>query len=97
MNNQERGSLEEIFVKCMCHSPEHQMMLSFFSNGEDEQYEELYVTFHLSQYRNLLKRIWVAIRYVLGYKSQFGDWDEIILDKRRASRIARFLDKYLES
>ena len=91
------GDYEELFILCICHSPQHQILFRFFPNGDPEPNNELYITVHLEQHRNILKRTWSAIRYILGYKSQYGDWDEIILNKDKAGELGRFLTRYQRS
>lgn len=36
---------------------------------------------HLKNYRNFFQRVIVGIKYIFGYKSKYGDWDELILDE----------------
>ena len=90
-------SYKELFLGCTCLSPEHQMVLGFYTDEEDELDKELYVTFYLSQWRSFFKRVWVAVRYVFGYKSRYGEWDCINFDKQKANELTRFIDKFLES
>lgn len=42
---------------------------------------------HLQNYRNIFQRIAVAIKYVFGYRSKYGDWDELILDESHISQL----------
>lgn len=58
------------YFECKCHSDEHTIKFSY-----DEEDNELYLSVFLNQYRNLFKRIWVAFRYVMGYKCRYGNWD----------------------
>lgn len=35
---------------------------------------------HLVNYRGFFNRLWIGLKYAFGYKSKYGDWDEMILD-----------------
>jgi hypothetical protein len=52
---------------------------------------DLCLDFHLSNYQNWYKRAWVAIKYVFGYKSKYGDFDEIILKDEDVDRLMELL------
>jgi hypothetical protein len=76
----------KVFI-CDCHSYEHQAIFH-----SDEETQDLYVSIHLITHKNILKRVWYAVKYICGIKSKFGAWDEFIFkpeDKRK-------LRKYLE-
>lgn len=61
---------------CECGSLEHQ--LGFWYDKEDDL---LYVYPKLHTYNGFFKRLWIGIKYAFGYKSRFGEFDEILLDK----------------
>ena len=71
---------QEIFI-CDCHSSEHQFIIRKF---DDE--EEVYLTIHLNK-KPLLKRIKYAFKYIFGYQSRYGAFDEIILNPEDADRL----------
>ena len=74
------------YFDCKCSSPEHTLR---FVYDEDDIYIEIY----LRQYRNFFKRIWIAIKYIFGYKCQYGDWDCFILKEDDIQRMIRLLTK----
>lgn len=61
---------EKIYLECACHSPEHTLLFTF---APEEK--EIYTSVFLNQYRNIFKRIWIAIKYVFGYTCRYGHWD----------------------
>ena len=65
---------ESMIFICECHSYDHQAIFS-----KDEENKQLFVSIHLNTNRNFFKRIWYAMKYVFGYKSKFGDWDEFFI------------------
>ena len=79
------------FFECLCSSDEH--TLKFCLNLDDR---ELYTSVFLNQHRSIWGRIWTAVKYVFGYKSQFGHWDCFNLRREDAGRLRRLLDR-LES
>lgn len=61
--------LETEFFECECHTPEHVVQFTF-----DPEDGELYMTVFLWKWA-FWKRVWIAIKYVFGYTSKFGDFD----------------------
>ncbi len=75
----------EIYI-CECHSYEHQSI--FWYDDEDKQ---LTVSVHLVR-RSFFKRLWYAIKYVFGYKSRFGAWDEFLFKPENEKKLREYLD-----
>ena len=78
---------------CLCTSPEHSIR---FVLDEWEEYQDidLYLDVQLVQWRNIFKRIWVAIEYVFG-KNKSAHWDGWILNPDDAVGLRNLLDKYI--
>ena len=77
-------------VICACHNDEHQII---FYPDEEEQI--IYMHTHLTDWTPWYKRLWHGIRYIFGYTSRYGEWDELILTHRHAKHLrdmADFLD-----
>lgn len=70
---------EKWFI-CECGSLEHFMMISYES--EPEWNDCVYLTIHLSNVP-FWKRIKLAIAYIFGYKSKYGNFEEILLNKAK--------------
>jgi len=77
----------ELFI-CECNSADHQLV--FIHDDEDNM---TYVHVHLSTYRGFFKKLKYAIKYVCGYKSRYGAWDEFILKHDDVGRLKEHLDK----
>lgn len=77
--------LEEIIL-CQCGNTEHQIIFTAF---EDEP--EVYMSVHLNKLP-LLKRIVCAIKYIFGYKSKYGDFDEVIIGKDEIHKFEKILE-----
>ena len=75
------------FFECECMSDEH--TLKFVYDKEDNA---LYTTIFLNQYRNIFKRLWIAIKYIFGYKSKYGHWDCFSLRSDDVKRLKSVLN-----
>ena len=77
----------ELTLICACYNFEHQLIF-----WKDDEFREtiIYVNPHLAQKR-LWKRIVYAIRYIFGYKSRFGAWDEFIMEKEHIEKLFQYL------
>lgn len=74
----------ELFI-CSCHAMEHQFAFTWFQNDKMEE-REVYLTVHLSP-DNFFKRIYNAIRYIFGHRSNYGEFDEIVIQPKDADRL----------
>jgi hypothetical protein len=72
---------------CECHSLEHQV--SFWYEQDEGT---LYVETHLVTHKNFFKRLWVGLKFAFGYKSRFGEWDEILLDPNSQKELYQWLE-----
>jgi len=79
------------YFECLCHSNEHTLK---FSLDDNEEYPDLYASIFLIHHRNVFKRIWIAIKYVFGYKSSYGHWDEWLLRPEDSVKLRELLEKY---
>lgn len=84
--------LQRYYYECACGSAEH--MLRFIY---DQDSNELYMEVQLTQYRNIFKRIWVAIKYIFGYQCRYGHWDCFLLNPDDCDGIKKLLNKVIEN
>jgi hypothetical protein len=82
-----------VLMLCDCGCKEHMIEFSYWPRDE---WPELFFEFHLVTHRNILKRLWVAIRHVFGYRCRYGEWDELVMNPKDAKSLARFLVEYAE-
>ena len=75
--------MDDLFLMCKCHSLEHTI---HFSHSKEEQ--EVYVHIYLNEYPNVFKRIWVGLKYMFGYTSRYGHWDEVMLSVEQIQQLA---------
>ena len=81
-------SVNELFI-CQCYNVEHQLIFSYFPDDEDK---DVYVSVHLTPEDNIWKRIWMAIKYIFGYKSMYGHFDEFIFKKSDADKLQKVVN-----
>jgi len=78
--------IEEIFI-CACGSLEHQI----FFWREEEKNGFLYAEIHLTG-RKFWQRLIYGLKYIFGYKSRFGAWDEFLFDKEDEEKLKKYLN-----
>jgi len=84
------------FIECDCGDSEHQMLFQYFI--DDEKWDKpIFLSVHLRTWRNFFRRFWDGIRYIFGYKSRYGAFDEVMLYKDEISNLIEYLQEYLDS
>ncbi len=86
------NELTSSFFECSCYSPEHSLR---FILDKDPEFPLLYTEIYLSQYHSFLGRIWIAIKYVFGYRCRYGHWDTWILKRDDAKRLRDLADEFI--
>lgn len=84
---------KHILLLCSCYSSEHQMIIHL-TEGGDMFPPEAFVHVHLVR-RSFWCRIKYGIKYIFGYTSRYGAWDELILDKSHVKSLLQ-LAKHLD-
>ncbi len=85
-------NVEEQPISCDCLSPEHNFNLSYF---DSEDYY-LFLTKFLSTQNGFFGRIKVALKYIFGYKSWEGHFDETAISPKEAVKMRDFINKFLK-
>jgi hypothetical protein len=87
------SDLVEFFMQCDCYCPEHILKIYY---SQDHKWD-YYLTFDyfLVGWNNVFKRMWIALKYVFGYKSKYGEFGEMIVNPQTALKLKVFLDTYL--
>lgn len=89
------SEIEYDIIICECQSSEHQIIFRYFKDidvdVDDKNY--VYISYHL-QSRTLWDRVKTAFNHILGKKSRFGDFGELILDSddKTISKFERIVD-----
>ena len=78
-------SVNELFI-CQCHNTEHQLIFSYFPDSDN-----VFVSVHLIP-NGFLKRIWSAIKYIFGYRSRYGHFDEFVFNKADVNKLQKVVN-----
>ena len=84
---------ESALITCKCGACEHHLEFVYFDDDEDRY--DLIVHFRLVA-RGFFNRLWVGIKYIFGYKSRYGDFDEMILGIREVEHTVEFLNEWID-
>ena len=87
---EENPAVTEIIL-CDCNSTEHQMII-YYDKDDEFGEEEVYVHLHLINNRGFWNRLKYGIKYIFGYKSKFGAWDEMVLKPSDADKFQTMVD-----
>ena len=80
------------YFECDCFSIEHIFRISYFSDDPDE----IYLEPHLSNSNGFFTRILVAIKYIFGHRSKYGDFDSVILNVPKVVELHKCLGDFIE-
>ena len=83
--------METSYYECQCADPEHTLRFIY-----DPDENELYTEVHLSQWHNMFKRMWMAIKYIFGYKCRYGCFDCWMLKNEDCEGIKKLLNKVID-
>lgn len=81
------SKIEKQYFECMCHSDEHTLRFSY-----DPDENEMFTSVFLNEY-GFIRRIWNALKYIFGYKSQYGHFNCWMLNPDDADRLITLLSK----
>lgn len=82
---------ESCFLECKCLSDAHTIK---FQLDYDDHYVDLYTSIFMDQYRGFFGRMWIAIKYLFGYKCKDGHWDCVMLKVDDTDRLISMLYRY---
>ena len=86
MKKEEKIYQEDVIFECDCHDLSHTFRISY-----DKEFDEVILETHLYQYNGFLRRIWLAIKYILGIESKCGHYDCIMLSGNRLAKFQRYI------
>lgn len=80
------------YVICACNHLDHMIVLNA---GMDDKRMDVSMDIHLSPLP-FWQRLSHAFWYVLGRRSKYGDYEEVVLGREQMSSIMRFCDECLK-
>ena len=91
-----KPKFEQDLVICSCGDVNHQLIISTFeyttSNGKDDI--DCFIQIHLNKH-NFWNRLKIGLKYILGFPSKFGAFDEIVVNQENATKIKNCMEYYL--
>ena len=69
--------VKRTLLVCDCEDVRHQIIIEQFIEDNNN---DIYATIHLAPY-SFFKRLWNGLRYIFGYRCDFGDFEEFIFKK----------------
>lgn len=67
---------------------------SIIAPADPQDCAELVMEVHLSNFRGFFGRVWHAIKYVLGYRCRYGDWDTMYVKYSDVDSMIKMLIQY---
>ena len=71
---------------CDCSSEEHQIVIR-----KDQDDNMVYCHIHLTQH-GFWRRLLKGVKYIFGYKSKYGHWDEFIFTPKHVEKLKEITD-----
>ena len=81
------------FFECSCGGGEHTLK---FVLCKDEDDPCIYADVFLDQYNPCWKRVWLAIKYIFGYKTRYGHFGCWEMKDYDAKRLRAMCDEFLK-
>jgi len=77
------------FIECECHSDEH--VLRYTIDAEDRV---IYTSVFLKHWQSWYVRVWIAIKYVFGYKCKYGHFDCTLMGPDQVRQLRKVIYDY---
>lgn len=81
------------YIECSCSCSEHTMRFSWY-DGPDER--EMYLHIFLNNKCGFWKRLWYGIKYIFGFKSAYGHFDEVIMRHQEVTQLNSLCEEWLK-
>jgi predicted transposase YdaD len=79
--------------RCLCNSPEHQFIVEYWNELPEEKETYIYVLLTKIPFYS---RIWVALCYLFGRRSQYGAFEEVVLSAEQTRELYSILKTRVE-
>ena len=81
------------YIECECETVNHILR---FTHDDNPSWPEIFVDVHLNQHYGFFKRLWYGIKYIFGFKSKYGQFEEVLLGKEKVKELRDFCNEWLE-
>lgn len=82
--------LNHIYIECECTDIAHLVRITV---DPSDDWSKLRIEVTLNRYRGFWSRLWLAVRYVFGYQSQYGAYSETLVSEGQANKIIDAIKK----
>ena len=82
------GNFQELFI-CECQDPAHQFIVHGYEFRDEKN---VWLCIFLDRDHNIFRRIWMAIKYLLGCHFTYEEFGETIIDLNDTDRIQSIVD-----
>lgn len=82
---------DEKWYVCECHSLEHFFVISF--DDTEGWNDAVFINVYLS-HLPFHKRLILGIKYILGFRTKYGSYEEVILSKTNVEDLMKRLELY---
>ena len=86
--------MKKHYIDCDCQDFDHLLRIAYFD--DKDIHNELYIEVHLRQ-KSFLKRLWLGLKYVFGFRSSFGDFDEFVMTRKKVLEIKKVLEDFIKT
>jgi hypothetical protein len=87
---------ENHYFECACQSADHVFRFILDPNentsGADDA-GEIFLEVQLPPNKTIFQRLWIAVKYVFGFRCRYGAWDCTLLKREDYPRIRELLDR----
>lgn len=82
------------YFECRCLCGSH--IIRIMEDTDDPEDPCLYLEVQLSPYYGISRRIWAAIKYVLGLEEKCGHWDCTLMEDKDVEKLRDLCTAYLD-
>lgn len=87
-------TLNSEYFDCECFSSEHTLRYVFYRSRKNWSEDDVTIEVYLNTYEGFWKRVWIAVRYIFGYRCRYGHWDNIEMKHEDVTRLRGLLQQY---
>ncbi len=92
----QKDTHQKLYVSCECGTLEHLFKFTYWLDDEFPD-DVLYMQVHLANSDRWYQRIWAGLRHMFGYRSKYGEFDEVLINQTKAMEMRDFLSAYIEN
>lgn len=85
--------METEYLECKCGSSEH-ILRFVYDDGDGKEEPEIYTEVLLHMYMGFFHRLWLAFKYVFGFRSQYGHYDCWLMKEEDSKKLKKIIDRY---